>query len=399
MTNKTDARQTPDSFALRVRTGMERLERRFLLSASASHADRDLGVATYNLYVGADVALPIAAISTGDFAKIVAADTAFWQTVQTTDFHARAQAIAKQIDAEDPALVGLQEAASYFVGPFDPTAQATTPLLNFENEILGALAARGLHYEVAARGTNADVEFPGLIDANPGLDDLRIVDHDIILARTDLPTSQLQLSDPQSVHFATNLVFPSPLGVTTVQRGWVSIDAKIRGKTVRFIDTHLDPYSPLVQRAQAAEMITALANTTTPVILVGDLNTAADGSTTATYGDFQAAGFADAWNEARPNDPGYTDGQEPDLMNAVSEVSKRIDFVLLRGDVIAKNADVIGEELADKTPSGLWPSDHAGVAATITVHARSSHSPAAATGLFGEISITHKRDLADEILA
>jgi hypothetical protein len=29
------------------------------------------------------------------------------------------------------------------------------------------------------------------------------------------------------------------------------------------------------------------------------------------------------------------------------------------------DADVVGDELGDRTPSGLWPSDHAGVVATL----------------------------------
>jgi hypothetical protein len=29
------------------------------------------------------------------------------------------------------------------------------------------------------------------------------------------------------------------------------------------------------------------------------------------------------------------------------------------------NADVVGEELSARTPSGLWPSDHAGAVATL----------------------------------
>jgi hypothetical protein len=33
------------------------------------------------------------------------------------------------------------------------------------------------------------------------------------------------------------------------------------------------------------------------------------------------------------------------------------------GDFQAQAADRVGEEPADKTPSGLWPSDHAGVVA------------------------------------
>jgi hypothetical protein len=33
--------------------------------------------------------------------------------------------------------------------------------------------------------------------------------------------------------------------------------------------------------------------------------------------------------------------------------------------VEAVAAEVLGEELDDRTPTGLWPSDHAGVVATL----------------------------------
>jgi len=39
--------------------------------------------------------------------------------------------------------------------------------------------------------------------------------------------------------------------------------------------------------------------------------------------------------------------------------------VFLRGPFTPVAADVVGEESADRTPGGLWPSDHAGVVATL----------------------------------
>ena len=55
----------------------------------------------------------------------------------------------------------------------------------------------------------------------------------------------------------------------------------------------------------------------------------------------------------------------PDRLN------RRIDHVFIReGDGFAPiQADVVGEEEADRTPSGLWPSDHAGVTASVRLSA------------------------------
>ena len=63
---------------------------------------------------------------------------------------------------------------------------------------------------------------------------------------------------------------------------------------------------------------------------------------------------------------GFTAGQ-PELLDDVpSKLDHRIDYVLYqpRG-VQAVAAEVLGEELEDRTPTGLWPSDHAGVVGTL----------------------------------
>jgi len=63
---------------------------------------------------------------------------------------------------------------------------------------------------------------------------------------------------------------------------------------------------------------------------------------------------------------GFTAGQTELLDNVPSKLDHRVDYVLYqpRG-VEAVAAEVIGEELEDRTAAGLWPSDHAGVVATL----------------------------------
>jgi hypothetical protein len=53
------------------------------------------------------------------------------------------------------------------------------------------------------------------------------------------------------------------------------------------------------------------------------------------------------------------------LRNPSPTLTKRVDLVLTRGGFETVSADVLGEEPGDRTPSGLWPSDHAGVVATL----------------------------------
>jgi hypothetical protein len=107
-----------------------------------------------------------------------------------------------------------------------------------------------------------------------------------------------------------------------------------------------------------------------PVILAGDFNSRADGTGTATYATLIGAGFDDTWTATHPGSLGNTWGHAVDLRNTTVDLTQRLDLVLYRGDLSAERAVVVGEELADRTASGLWPSDHAGVVATLELHAR-----------------------------
>jgi hypothetical protein len=54
----------------------------------------------------------------------------------------------------------------------------------------------------------------------------------------------------------------------------------------------------------------------------------------------------------------------------VVQLRSRIDLVLIRDGVRARTAEVIGVDPALRTPSGLWPSDHAGVVARVMITGR-----------------------------
>jgi hypothetical protein len=79
------------------------------------------------------------------------------------------------------------------------------------------------------------------------------------------------------------------------------------------------------------------------------------------------AGFSDAWTDANPSAPGFTCCQDPNLLNQTSKLSQRIDLVMLRGAIDVEEIHLVGDGPADRTPSGLWPSDHAGLAAELDV--------------------------------
>ena len=123
-------------------------------AAQAKQDEQKVKVMSRNLYLGADLTPAIAA---GSLPALAAAGTQIWNTVQATDFPARAKVLAKEIAQEDPDLIGLQEAAHWFTGPpdgipglFPGATPATTSAINYVPILQAELAALGVPYNVVA---------------------------------------------------------------------------------------------------------------------------------------------------------------------------------------------------------------------------------------------------------
>ncbi|EJQ91766.1 hypothetical protein II1_05246 [Bacillus cereus MC118] len=127
------------------------------------------------------------------------------------------------------------------------------------------------------------------------------------------------------------------------------------------INTRLDPTVENIRNAQALEILQGPANTSLPVIITGDLN-AIPNSTT--YNLFITTGFKDTWNKVGEG-PGFTHEQTPDLLNAISMLIERFDYILFKNGWEPIKAELVGESQNDRTQTGLWPSDHAGVFASL----------------------------------
>lgn len=350
----------------------EQLEQRVLLSGAPLL--RDFTVMSQNLYLGTDLNPIITALSTGDSAEIVSAVSTGWQQVVATDFEERAETLADQILDSQPTLIGLQEVALWQTGTaFDP-APAMTVEYDFLEILLDELTERGLDYAPVSVVSNFSAEVPGFTDPVT-LEDIRLTDRDVILARTDLKRSELKLSNSQAENFQTNLVFPLPPelgGGLEITRGWTAIDVKIRGKEFRVINTHLElevpEVGPLLQLAQAQELLVGPANTDLPVILLGDFNSRAD-QNGEVYQLMLQAGFSDVWTQTHPGEEGGTCCHDADLRNDVIDFDEgRIDWILYRGEFLPVDMDRFNDELDDRTPTGLWASDHAGLVATLIVN-------------------------------
>ena len=70
-----------------------------------------------------------------------------------------------------------------------------------------------------------------------------------------------------------------------------------------------------------------------------------------------------------PFDDGFTCCQDEYLRNGESMLHERVDLVLTRlpsgGELMPIQSEVTGDRDNEKSVSGLWPSDHAGIVATL----------------------------------
>ena len=349
-------------------------------------------VMTQNQYLGADIAPLIGAIGTPGFNAAVVTALEQIAANRTTD---RVAKLAGQISTRNPHLVGLQEVWKFTCIPAVPELNGypcNAPAIAgaFQDHLALTTAALGASYTVAAFVQNFTIEsftagpgedYPGIpffYNGAPAF--LQVMDRDVILARSDVaatPFKQYPCSKPSQdgCNFAVDL----PLGALgSVKRGFVMVDADVAGAPYRFVNTHLEVEGGglipgEIQAAQAAQLAQTVLGTTPPgrrLIVVGDMNSSpndAPSSLPTPYQIFYANGLADAWLLRPGNVAGLTCCQLEDLSNRVSVLVRRIDLILTREvPPRVKDARVIGEVAADRLSPpgrGLWPSDHASVAA------------------------------------
>ena len=339
------------------------------VAQSLSKGKGDLRVMTYNVDEGTDYIEVQAATTSQEFLEAVGQTIT---QVRVTEPHGRMKAIAKQILAAAPTLVDLQELDQWFTGSLNlSNGQCENMKLEVDMlaDLMKALAAQGGHYQIAKQAQQwAIPPIPGLLPSGDFVC-VGVIDYIAILARTDLP--KFTWRNPQAQQYVHTLMFPTPLGAIPFPRAWASVDANFNGKEFRLINTHLESADAHIRREQAEELRTGPANTSLPVVLAMDSNAQAfPFPQDPTYVDFLVAGFQDAWTELFPGLPGFTSGQAQFLDNKESQLNTRIDLILTFGRVRPQRIALFGASELDKTPGGLWPSDHAAVAAQLIVEKR-----------------------------
>ncbi|MGZ8375529.1 MAG: endonuclease/exonuclease/phosphatase family protein [Nitrospira sp.] len=371
-------------------------------------ATGDIDVMTQNQYLGADLAPLLEAATSGGPFDPMTFNNALVEAltkIAASRPAERASALAEEIARRRPDVVGLQEAYTFECTPIPsvqslPNTACHDPLIKdaFTDHLQDTGTALREKYVVAGRVTNLKVgPIPFQVNGSPAL--LSIADRDAILVRTDVPVQRVNFAcstpSDDGCHYLTrppDLV----LGDITIAlvRGFLAVDVAVKGRQYRVFNTHLEqrllaptlPETRLLQVGQAKELVsTALATwsrwdgLSKTVIIVGDINsdpgdpkiTLPDGQQVMTpYQIFMSNGFTDVWTLRPHPKPGLTCCQAEDLTNGRSELYERIDMIFsLPRPSHVMDVKLLGNKKRDKTDrpphGGLWPSDHAALAATL----------------------------------
>lgn len=335
-----------------------------------------LTVYTQNLYVGADVDAVINALGSGDQNAALAALSSAVTTLHRTSFASRAAAIADEIARTRPDVVGFQEGSKIDVD-LTPLGVPLTAHEDFLAALRSAFDARGLTNYVLA-DSSANIE-ASLLYGMVGL-----VDYDLMFVNTDRVTVNATFKR----HFTHN---DGPVGGIDLVRGFVEARITAGGRdytvvTVHTEGTDLTAYGIDYHQLHAQQMqdvVDEVDKYDAPAVVFGDLN---DGEGSLMYDVMTGAGFADAWRSLRPGVSGNTFGHLSDLSDdgpGFGLFTQRIDFVWTRGlghaarDVngtITRYGMLPSDQVAG--PDGMiWPSDHAGLVATLLLPAATSDAP------------------------
>lgn len=309
-------------------------------------------VATYNLYLGADLAR---LFEVSDAESLARAAVRARAELDATRFGERAEAIASVVARERPDLLGLQEVARWTTARLrdDGSRGAETVLVDFLPALLSALEERGCRYDVHAVTPSFAGGLPLPDGTWVGLEGANVT---LVRADRTLRVLAERVVDFGHQHRAATgipgLTFP-------IARGWSALDVVADGRPLVFANTHTEAYDAVARDAQRDEVVEALRDCATPVVLVGDFNAAP-----AEVG--MPGEYVDAWTAAG-GDPrgGPTCGQDADLANPDSRLRTRIDYVWVRG-LRVTGCRVAGDRPEDRSrPHRLWPSDHACVVADL----------------------------------
>lgn len=379
-----------------------------------------LRVMTVNLYLGSSLspAINAALDPDGTLLDFLLGAAKVYDTAQKTDFPKRAKWIAKTVKELRPDVLSLNELTTWerSTGPEDKM-----PSYDFLEIFEDALAKQGLEYEVASRVFNANIGISktiGIPYLNNDIEEcsydptdpttliltactVRMKDSDALMYNTESSGLQKKFfSDKQAKQkvgtFKSQVVIPVTDDVSlSFDRGYAAAKFSWQGKPVSILTSHLEvesqdgvgkpgKYGPknwpsAVQVGQGKELLKKskmfAKDTGGRVILLGDLNTDANGYYSPTYANLTKKYFKDSWKQVGKKfgkakgatccrsgalntkkkvkgvkGPGkYMDSGDP-------VIPTRIDLALLR-KATASNVGIAGVDVKSKRQP-RWESDH-----------------------------------------
>lgn len=364
----------------------------------------EITVMTRNLYLGSSLT---AALNATTLAEAIDGAGTIIQDVDNSKFAERSVLLAKEIAANKPDLVGLQEVALWrdqtpsdygWTGSGGFGVAAEHVRYDWLQLLQDSLKAEGMDYEVVVSQNEFDAELPADTDASDatgepiyGADlDGRLTMRDVILRRAD---SKVKVSGPQMGQFQTRyepVIGGIPL---PVNRGWVSVEGKVPGvkakkkdgKVIRkgtkaskfhFVNAHLEAFGDrAIKTAQSRELFApgGPLNTSKQLIFLGDINSGNDADNVGNPGGDGVPADQGPFN-ALTNEFGLTNlGARhtccyPSLVG--TEIGSyrfdhTVDHVFVKPAIKQLSAEVTGTDPSVLTPSGLVSSDHGGLASTL----------------------------------
>jgi endonuclease/exonuclease/phosphatase family metal-dependent hydrolase len=322
-----------------------------VVPAAASAKKQDLKVMTRNVYLGADL-IPLA--SAPDESSFEQAAAQRFQTVQNNNFPARAKLLAAEIKKAKPDLIGIQEATTWRRGADGvkdgPTTPATRVVYDSATELLKALKKAGAPYKQVIQRPWFDFEAPTALGY-----DVRITQRDAIFVRKG---SKVKIGKTFKGQFARHQDPATVRGPAPELRGWVGVDATLAKHKFRFVSTHLEAYGADVAKEQMQQLIGSggpLASKKRASILVGDFNSEPSDAEPNAYKVAIDAGFSN------PLPKRSTCCFAENLHSTTDHLDQWIDHVLVRPKIKAVKSSIVGT----KQIGGIFPSDHAGITATL----------------------------------
>lgn len=362
----------------------------------AAPAPVTLAVQTYNMDGGGDLN-PLFDTSLG----LITATSTVWAGMVAGDITTRAKGMARQLVMTQPDVVGLQEVAVWSAAPLDPATGQPTAAFTVRYDSLGTLLAElarlGSPYRVAASVKtfgNEAFPLPAVTgqDANGTLQ-LSLVtfsDSNVILVRERSLKHGLRYTNAQAHIYQAALPVQVAGQTLDVPRGWAQVDLRLRGHSVRVVDTHLEAWGvegtlkDQVRNPQARELAAVLSKSPIPVVLVGDINARPDmcrnipradpaehalDQNVKAYTILRRSGLTEAWYAVHRDDPcaarSWTSGSRI-LDDPANRLTHRIDDVFT-----SRGARTVAVKIVGSRPwsmyGGLWASDHASTWALVRV--------------------------------